>query len=248
MDEQTPHTEDEGGLQRTVKDAIAFEAHRAQTEGTTLAPVGTPDNPSNQILTLANVITFCRLILTGVFLWLFVTGGNRYLAVALYAIAATTDFLDGLVARSTNTVSWLGKIMDPIMDRVLLATGVLALVLTGELPLWVAIFVVGRDAYLALGALALQKYRRRPVDVVFIGKVTTALLMAGFADLLLGIPKVPGLGLINVSWLPGLNTTPAAVGIFFVYAGVICSTITAIIYTKQGIDIRAEALREREDQ
>jgi cardiolipin synthase len=243
VDEQTPHTEDEGGLQRTVKDAIAFEAHRAQTEGTTLAPVGTPDNPSNQILTLANVITFCRLILTGVFLWLFVTGGNRYLAVALYAIAATTDFLDGMVTRSTNTVSWLGKIMDPIMDRFLLFTGVLGLVARGDVPTWIAWFVLGRDAVLLVGSIALQHFRRRPVDVAFIGKVTTALLMVGFCFCLLDQPQIDGLGLVSASWLPVLNQQGGALGLLFVYAGIICSTYTAILYYLQGIHIAIQSKR-----
>lgn len=234
-----------GSQIRSVTDSDAESAQRA---GTTTAPVGTPDNPSFKILTVANVITACRLALTIAFLVLFVRGTNRVLALSFYAIAAVTDFLDGQIARRTQTVSWLGKVMDPIMDRVLLFTGVLAIVLTGELPAWVAVLVIGRDCYLGIGAFILQKYRRRPVDVVYIGKVTTALLMFGFCDLLLGAPIVPGLGLANVSWLPGLNAQPAALGIFFVYAGLVCSITTAVIYTREGIEIRREALVEQEGE
>lgn len=228
-----------------LKEYVAPDAAESQQAGTATAPVGTPDNPSHQIFTVANVITACRFVLTVVFLVLFVNGGNRYVALSCYAIAAITDFLDGQVARRTQTVSWLGKVMDPIMDRVLLFTGVLGLMVTGELPVWVAVFVIGRDVYLAIGAAILQRYRRRPVDVVYIGKVTTALLMAGFVDLLVGIPKVDGLGLVNVSWLPGLNGTSAAFGIFFVYVGIVCSTITAVIYTREGLAIRRHALEVR---
>ena len=173
---------------------------------------------------------------------MFVTDTNRVLSLVCYTVAAVTDFLDGQVARRTQTVSWVGKIMDPIMDRVLLFTGVLGLVITGELPVWVAIFVIGRDACLAAGAHILQRYRRRPVDVVFIGKVTTALLMFGFCDLLLGLPVVEGLGLVPLDWLPGLNGSADCLGIFSVYAGVVCSAITATIYTRQGLAIRREAL------
>lgn len=233
-----------GALRGKLRSAVGFDAREAQADGSVTAPVGTPNNPSTQILTIANVITFCRLILTGVFLWLFIHGENRALAISLYAIAAATDFLDGLVARSTQTVSWLGKVMDPVMDRVLLFVGVLGLVLTGELPLWVAVFVIGRDVYLAVGGIILQRYQRRPLDVVFIGKLTTACLMFGFCDLLLGLPEVGGLGLVDASWLPGLNAESAALGIFFVYAGVIFSTITAIVYTKEGLAIRREALSQ----
>ena len=231
-----------------IRSATDSDAESAQRAGTATARVGTPESPSFKILTVANVITACRLALTIAFLVLFVQGTNRVLALCFYAIAAVTDFLDGQVARRTQTVSWLGKVMDPIMDRVLLFTGVLAIVLTGELPAWVAVLVIGRDCYLGIGALVLQKYRRRPVDVVYIGKVTTALLMFGFCDLLLGAPVVPGLGLANVSWLPGLNAQSAALGIFFVYAGLVCSITTAVIYTREGIRIRREALSEQEGE
>ncbi len=228
----------------TIKNLAGADAAESQERGTT-APVGTPDNPSTQVFTVANVITFLRLILTLVFLALFVSGGNRYVALACYAVASVTDFLDGQVARRTQTVSWVGKIMDPIMDRVLLFTGVLGLVLTAELPIWVAVFVIGRDAYLAAGSIALQKYRRRPVDVAYIGKTATALLMSGFVLMLLGVPLMPGLGVVDVPWLPGLNGQPAALGMFFVYAGVVCSAATAVVYTREGIAIRSEAKGER---
>lgn len=225
----------------SIKNQVDRDAVIDQAEGTT-EPVGTPNNPSQQIVTVANVITLCRLILTIVFLWMFVSDIDRTLALIFYATAALTDFLDGQVARRTQTVSWLGKIMDPIMDRVLLFTGVLGLMLTGELPVWVAVFVIGRDAYLAVGSAILQKYQRRPVDVIYVGKFATAFLMTGFCLLLLGAPVMPGLGIVEVTWLPGLGSEPAALGIFFVYAGIVCSAITALIYTKKGIEIRARAV------
>lgn len=235
-------------IERSAKAKVAPEVLAKQEAGQDLGPVGTPDNPSNQIFTVANVITLCRFILTIVFLMLFIQHEHRVAALTCYAVAAVTDFLDGQVARRTQTVSWLGKISDPIMDRVLLFTGVLGLVITGELPLWVAIFVIGRDVYLFFGMLALQKYRKRPVDVIYIGKVTTALLMFGFCDLLIGAPVIHGLGLVSASWLPGLNSVAAPLGIFFVYVGIITSTITAVIYTKEGVGYKHEALAAREQE
>ncbi len=228
-----------------VKNLTDADAAKLQSTGNVTTPVGTPENPSSQVFTISNVITFCRFILTIFFLVLFVQEDRRYLALACYAIAAITDFLDGMIARKTQTVSWLGKIMDPVMDRVLLFTGVLGLLVTGKLPLWVAVWVIGRDVYLAIGASVLRKYRRRPVDVVYVGKIATALLMIGFCDLLLGIPEIPSLGLVNVAWLPGLNSEAAALGIFFVYAGCICSFITAVVYTKEGLAIRRDTLANK---
>ena len=241
MSERTQRTKER------VKTLADTDAAIAQAEGTTEAPVGTSENPSSEVLTVANVITFCRLVLTIAFLFLFAGGVHRTAALVCYVVAATTDFLDGQVARRTQTVSWLGKVMDPIMDRILLFTGVLGLLIVGDLPLWVPVFVIGRDVYLAVGGLILQHFRRRPIDVAYVGKAATALLMFGFCDLLLGAPVIGGMGLVSASWLPGLNDQPAALGILFVYAGVVCSLITAVVYTGEGIAIIHRARRGEEE-
>lgn len=235
MSERTEHTKN---LLKSFADADAAER---QAQGRSDVPVGTSGNPSTQVLTVANVITFCRLALTVAFLVLFAGGVQRTAALVCYVVAASTDFLDGQVARRTRTVSWLGKIMDPIMDRVLLFTGVLGLLIVGELPLWVPVFVIGRDVYLAVGGLILQHFRRRPLDVAYVGKAATALLMLGFCDLLLGLPVIDGLGIVDASWLPVLNHRAGAAGLLFVYAGVVCSFITAVIYTLRGARIVREA-------
>lgn len=218
------------------------EEEKSGQPGMAPSPEGTPDNPSHKVLTVANVITVCRLLLTIVFLVLFVEEKNRYLALLVYAIAALTDFLDGQIARRTQTVSWFGKILDPIVDRALLFTGVLGLMLRGELPAWVAIWVIGRDAYLAAGARVVRRYRERPIDVVYVGKAATALLMAGFCDLLLGLPVLDGLGLVATPWLPVLNSAAAPAGILLVYAGCACSLVAACAYTKRGLSARRDAL------
>lgn len=201
------------------------------------APVGTSNNPSHRIWTLANVITMSRILLTLVFLVLFVNGFDRILCLVIYAVAALTDFVDGQVARRTQTVSWFGKLLDPAVDRALLFCGVLGLCIVGELPLWIPIVIIGRDVYLACGMAVLRHFRKRPVDVLYIGKVTTALLLTGFSWLLLGMPQVPGLSLVDASWLPLLNHQAACPAILVVYAGVICSLITAVLYTAEGIRI-----------
>lgn len=242
MSERTQRTKER------VKTLADTDAAIAQAEGTTEAPVGTSENPSSEVLTVANVITFCRLALTVAFLFLFAGGVHRTAALVCYVVAATTDFLDGQVARRTQTVSWLGKVMDPIMDRILLFTGVLGLLIVGDLPLWVPVFVIGRDVYLAVGGLILQHFRRRPIDVAYVGKAATALLMFGFCDLLLGAPVIGGMGLVSAPWLPGLNDQPAALGILFVYAGVVCSLITAVVYTGEGIAVIRRARRGEEER
>ncbi len=210
--------------------------------------IGTSDYPSNKIFTISNFITAVRLVLTFVFLYLFVTDYNRYVALTIYAIAASTDWLDGQIARMTRTVSWLGKIMDPIVDRALLFTGVLGLVARGELPIWVCIVIIGRDVYLACGNAIVRRYHRRPIDVVYTGKAATALLMSGFSLMLLGLPVVPGLSFIASPAFPGLNSSSVPVGIFFVYLGVCFSLLTAVIYTVKGFLAAKRAIDHPEDE
>lgn len=210
--------------------------------------IGTSDYPSNKIFTISNFITAIRLVLTIVFLYLFVTDFNRYVALTIYAIAASTDWLDGQIARMTRTVSWLGKIMDPIVDRALLFTGVLGLVARGELPIWVCVVIIGRDVYLACGNAIVRRYHRRPIDVVYTGKAATALLMSGFSLMLLGLPVVNGLGVTACATLPGLDSTSVPVGIFFVYLGVCFSLLTAVIYTVKGFLAAKNAIDHPEDE
>ncbi len=220
----------------TFKDWLEMKV-RQGFEPNTDAPLGSSENPSSKILTAANAITVCRMLLTIAFLVLFVMQVNRPLSIVIYTAAACTDWLDGQVARRTQTVSWFGKILDPICDRFLLFTGVLGLVLLGELPAWVAVFIIGRDVYLAGGSAIVRRYRERPIDVAYVGKIATALLMFGFCDLLLGVPLVEGLGISKVSWLPGLNAEGGPIGLFSVYAGCVFSFITACVYTAEGVAI-----------
>lgn len=212
--------------------------------------IGTSDYPSNKIFTISNFITFIRLVLTFVFLYLFITNENRYIALVIYAVAASTDWLDGQIARMTKTVSWLGKLMDPVVDRALLFTGVLGLVGRGELPVWVCALIIGRDVYLAAGNMVVRRYHRRPIDVVYTGKIATALLMSGFSLMLLGLPVVDGIDLLGAgaSAFPGLNDAPVPLGIFFVYGGVAFSMITAVVYTAKGAAAIRRARQHPEEE
>lgn len=208
--------------------------------------VGTPDNPSRRVLTLANAITFTRLVLTFVFLYVFVLDINHTAAVVIYIIASVTDWLDGNIARATKTVSWVGKILDPIVDRALLFTGVLALVLHGELPLWMAMVLVGRDVSLIIGTEYLKTFTSHPLNVMYMGKLATALLMVGFSLLLIGTPPLEPLGILNVPYLPLLNETPSGIGIVFVYPGLVLSVVQAVRYWRKGFRVRDAILEGRE--
>lgn len=189
---------------------------------------------SNKILTIPNLLSFIRLCSIPVFLYLLFNDYNLA-ATILFAVAASTDWVDGQVARHTNSVSKLGQLLDPAVDRLLMISGVLGLFLIGRLPLWIILFVVIRDLLLLVGgSYLISKYKVR-VPVIYLGKVATTFLYIGFAGLLLNMPLFMGLGVVDVSWLPFFNGDLYSWGYWAVYIGLILATITTIYYIYEGV-------------
>ncbi|MCI8451124.1 MAG: CDP-alcohol phosphatidyltransferase family protein [Eggerthellaceae bacterium] len=184
---------------------------------------------SDRILTLPNVISVIRLCLVPLYLALLM-GGQDLAAAVTFAVAAGTDFLDGQIARRTHTVSKLGQLLDPTVDRVLMITGVLGVFLVGRLPLWIILVVVLRDALLLGGGSWLLFKRGIRVPVIYPGKFATTFLFVGFAGLVLNAPLVPGLGLTDAAWLPGFTAAPVSWGIWFIYVGLILAIGTTVYY------------------
>ncbi len=207
---------------------------------------GTPENPLHTIMTVPNLITLCRLILTFCFLFMYPDTQYRTISVVIFIIAATTDWLDGQVARRFHQVSVFGKRFDPVMDRVLIFSGVIALVITNQIPLWIVCFLIVRDVYLLVGGTILKVLTGTIIDVVYVGKAATFVLMTGFAFVLLDIFRVPGLGLIESTALPGWGTTPESLGMWAVYVAVLLSFTAACVYTARGIRALRNARSRRQ--
>ena len=201
------------------------------------AEPGTPANPLHTIATLPNLVTLCRLILTICFLVLYPQDGTHNLAVVLFIIAACTDWIDGKLARGLKQVSLFGKRFDPVMDRVLIFSGVIALFVTSRIPAWVLLYLIARDACLFVGGAVLMKTRGRIPDVCYIGKACTFILMAGFSVLLFDLFMAPGLNVFECTFLPGFGSAPVSLGIWLVYVGCILSVIAAAVYVARGIRI-----------
>ena len=200
----------------------------------------TSDQVSDRIFTLPNLISFIRLCLVPVFLVLLFNGYD-VMATFLYALAAGTDWIDGQIARRTNTVSRLGQLLDPAVDRVLMIAGVCGLFLVGRLPLWIILVVLVRDLLLLVGGAYLLKRFRIRVAVIFPGKVATTFLFVGFAGLLLNWPLLPGLGMLDAAWLPGFNAAACSWGIWFVYAGLLVALATTAYYVASALKKLSEA-------
>src|SRR6056297_972924 len=103
-------------------------------------------------MNIANKITILRIILIPIFLFVLLSNitNNLLIALVLFLVASFTDFLDGYLARKLNLVTKLGKFMDPLADKLLVISAMLAFVEIGLLPSWVAFIIVSRELIISV--------------------------------------------------------------------------------------------------
>jgi cardiolipin synthase len=159
----------------------------------------------DRIVTVPNVITLVRLCLLPVFLWLLFGRDNRAAAAGLLAFLGITDFLDGWIARHYDQTSNLGKILDPIADRLLFFVGAGAILIDGSVPTWFAVVVLVREAVVSIATLALAAAGARRIDVTWYGKAGTFFLMIAFPLFLASESTVGWADTAEVlAWLAGI--------------------------------------------
>jgi len=104
---------------------------------------------------LPNLLTLLRMMLIPFIIQAILVGAHEF-ALAVFAIAAATDVLDGAAARRLGLTTQAGAYFDPIADKCLLSSVFLALAAARIVPWWLAAIVLGRDLYILLGALAVR--------------------------------------------------------------------------------------------
>lgn len=124
------------------------------------------------IFTIPNLVSFLRILLVPLFVWLAVARDDFTAAALLLGLIGGTDWIDGYLARRLRQVSEIGKVLDPLADRLAVAAAVVVGWVTGVLPWPVAALLVGRESVVALGALALAGRGMR-IEVRRMGKVAT---------------------------------------------------------------------------
>jgi cardiolipin synthase len=134
----------------------------------------------DRILTIPNVITAVRLSLMPVFVYLLFGQDERFWAGWLLFAIGSTDWLDGFLARRLGQVSTVGKVLDPVADRLLFFVGGIAILIDGSVPTWLVVLVLVREVLVAAGTLALAGMGARRIDVTWYGKAATFLLMGAF--------------------------------------------------------------------
>lgn len=147
-------------------------------------PAATPSTPDDdgaagddRVLTLPNVITLIRLACLPVFLWLLFGQEDRVWAASVLGALGATDWVDGFIARRWDQVSTLGKILDPVADRLLFFVGGAAIIIDGSIPLWVAVLVLVRELAVSAATVGLALAGATRIDVTWAGKAGTFCIM-----------------------------------------------------------------------
>ena len=142
----------------------------------------------DRILTLPTAMTVVRLLCVPLFVWLLLgkEPPDRYDAALLLALLGATDWVDGYLARHLGQVSTLGKVLDPVADRILIGVAAVAILIDGSVPRWFALAVLAREALVAGATILLALAGARRIDVQWVGKAGTFGLMVTFPLFLVG--------------------------------------------------------------
>lgn len=146
-----------------------------------------PENKT-EIWTISNILTVTRILLLPWIIYFFVqdTRKSQNIAFALMVLAALTDLSDGFLARKLNQKTNLGKILDPIADKLGLVSVGILLVIYRNLPIWLLIILVVRDSFYGIYGYSLLRKGVVP-EARLVGKLTTTSLALTFLFYLLKI-------------------------------------------------------------
>lgn len=149
-----------------------------------MADEGSQAPVSTRVLTVPNVLSTLRLVAVPFFLWAIISEHDA-LALVLLLVSGLTDYLDGKIARAYNLESRLGQLLDPVADRLYIASTLVGLAWRDILPWWVVGILFAREAFMAVVVLIAQRHGWLGLPVHFAGKAATFNLLYAFPLLLL---------------------------------------------------------------
>lgn len=189
-------------------------------------PKRTASTLKQDALNLPNLLTFARILIIPVVLWLLDRGAptDCVFAALIYSAAAITDLLDGYLARRMNIVSLLGKFLDPLADKLLVMATLVWLIPMGRISEWTVVLLLAREISItALRSIASSEGMIIASDRT--GKQKTAFQMAGILCLMLGYPYHLSLGPLDL----GVVDLVLA-GRVLVYISLVYSLVSAFQY------------------
>ncbi len=123
-------------------------------------------------MNLPNLLTIVRFLLIPVMTF-FLLKQNYTFAILMYVLASITDILDGYIARKYNMITRLGKILDPMADKLLQFAALLGLWIVGVIPFWITLIFFLKEIFMGVGALKLLKNKDVVISSKWFGKMST---------------------------------------------------------------------------
>ncbi|HEX6010130.1 MAG TPA: CDP-alcohol phosphatidyltransferase family protein, partial [Actinomycetota bacterium] len=168
-----------------------------------------------------------RIALVPVFALLIVDRDTTAVGFTVFAVVLATDWLDGVVARGMGQVSEVGKVLDPLADRIAIAAGLVALVARDAFPLWAALPILLRDSLVLVAGILLLARGGKRIEVRYIGKVATFSLMAAIGAVAWG----------NLGY--ALAPAVLACGWVLYGAGIVEMVVATVLYARDARDALA---------
>lgn len=169
------------------------------------------DSPRSEIVNLPNLLTISRIIATPMFLWMLFAADARWnaAAVVVFALASLTDLYDGRLARARDCVTEFGRFMDPLADKILVTSALIAFALLRVVHTWLVVPIVVRDIVIT-GMRMYGLYQGRMMETSRLAKWKTSVQLGavGIILLLLGASDVSlhyGWGLDATAWIPWVS-------------------------------------------
>lgn len=132
-------------------------------------------------MNIPNILTVFRLCLVPVYFGVFFSGPeHRYLAFMIIVLAGITDVADGYIARKYNLVTDIGKMLDPLADKLMMVSVFITLLVAKLIPIWGAIVFFARDLGMIFASIFFVSKGKKTVQANFLGKLSTVLFYTFF--------------------------------------------------------------------
>jgi CDP-diacylglycerol--glycerol-3-phosphate 3-phosphatidyltransferase len=194
-------------------------------------------------MNLPNQLTILRLILTLLFLAAMSMDfpAGKMVSLLIFSTASFTDFLDGYIARKYNLITNFGKLMDPLVDKILMTGGFVMLVASGHIPGWIVVIILARE-FMVTGLRLIASAEGKVLAAENLGKYKTIIQIVTIIYFLLYLAATEtGSPLGGMSSLFGTKVfSPDTLGQFLVWGSLILTLLSGFNYTWKNRDLIKE--------
>lgn len=166
-------------------------------------------------MTTANKVTLSRMMLIPIFVIVLMCNVpyGDLIAMAIFALASLTDGIDGYIARKYNQVTDFGKFLDPLADKLLIATALICFVELQRMPAWMAVIIIARE-FIVTGLRSVAASKGIVIAAIMTGKIKTCIQIAASICAFLFYGEAYMIGGYSIAWWAMLIST-----LFTIYSG-----------------------------